>query len=317
MSAEVTTQQSQLPATGIKGISSYLNGDAIKKKFMEVLGESGPSFVASVISACNMNVALRNATPESIYSAALTAATLKLPINPNLGFAFLIPYTTKKGTPQEKTECQFQIAAKGFKQLAQRTCLYQRITDAVVYEGQLIGENPLTGYEFDWKSKKSESAIGYVSYFRLNNGFESIFYMTKDQMTAHAVRYSQTFGSKTQWVKESSKWMTDYDLMALKTVTKLNLSKNGPLSVEMQKAMITDQSVIKDYDTDDVTYVDNLPETKPTVEEHSQQKEEDRVMLFLDKATTPLDLEASRSACTTPKLLAHLELRLSQINAAK
>jgi hypothetical protein len=33
--------------------------------------------------------------------------------------------------------------------------------------------------------------------------------------------------------------------MALKTVTKLNLSRNAPLSIEMQRATVADQMVIK------------------------------------------------------------------------
>jgi len=254
---------STVPAAqpAIKNLSAFLNGDQIKSKFVEILGQRGTAFVASILSVCNTNNDLKNATPESIYTAALMAATLDLPINPNLGHAFLIPYKTKAGTPNEKVECQFQISAKGFKQLAIRSGQYAKISDAIVYDGQLVKENPLEGFEFDWKAKKSDTIIGYVSFFKLLSGFESTFYMSKSKMTEHALRYSQTFKSKTQWVKESSKWTTDFDAMALKTVTKLNLSKNGPLSVEMQKAMITDQGVIKDSDTLEVSYEDNkLPE---------------------------------------------------------
>lgn len=260
MSETAVTTQKQ--PTGIKSVSSFLNSDAIKNKFTEVLGSKATGFIASVLAACNQNADLKNATTESIYSAALMAATLDLPVNPNLGFAFLIPYKKNIGKPNEITECQFQVAAKGFKQLAQRTGLYQRITDAIVYEGQLIKENPLIGFEFDWNKKTSDKIIGYVSYFRLINGFESTFYMPIDKMNAHALKYSQTFKSKTAWVKESSKWTTDFDAMALKTVTKLNLSKNGPLSIEMQKALLSDQSIIKDgghkeSGSIDVEYIDN------------------------------------------------------------
>lgn len=281
----ITTQQ-----TGIKQVSTFLNSDAIKKKFAEVIGNNAPSFIASVLSACNSNNDLKNATTESIYSAALMAATLNLPINPNLGFAYLIPYKSKVGTPQEKVECQFQIGYKGFKQLAQRTGLYKLITESIVFEGQLVSENPLLGFEFDWSLKKSDSVIGYVSFFRLANGFESTFYMSKDKMTAHASKYSQTFKSKTQWVKESSKWSTDYDAMALKTVTKLNLSKNGPLSVEMQKAIITDQSVIHDVDSQEVTYPDNTIELKDDLD-----KEYERISLMLSDCKTMEEVEKLES----------------------
>lgn len=261
MSAE--TSVATQPA--IKSLSTFLNGDQIKSKFTEVLGKRGPAFVASVLSVCNTNTDLKNATPESVYMAALMAATLDLPVNPNIGHAFLIPYKNHK---TGITECQFQVAAKGFKQLALRTGQYLRITDTKVYEGQLVKEDPLQGFEFDWSKKSGDKIIGYVSYFKLMNGFESTLYMSKDKVTEHALRYSQTFKSKTQWVKESSKWTTDFDAMALKTVTKLNLSKNGPLSIEMQRALIADQGVIKDAgETLDVTYEDNKNPEPATAEE--------------------------------------------------
>jgi recombination protein RecT len=255
---------------GIKSVSSFLNSEQIKTKFMEVLGQRANAFISSVLAACNMNEDLKKATTESIYTAALMAATLDLPINPNLSFAYLIPYKTNAGKSNEVVECQFQIGAKGFKQLAQRTGKYLLITDAVVYEGQLVEENPLTGYKFDWKAKKSGTIIGYVSYFELVNGFKSTFYMSAADMNKHALRYSQTFKSEKEWVKKKSKWFTDFEVMALKTVTKLNLSKNGPLSIEMEKAMITDQAVIKDADTLDVEYEDNKPEDKTILPEDLQ-----------------------------------------------
>lgn len=283
MSTAVTTPTQQ----GIKSISSFLNGDAIKAKFIEILGQRGTAFVASVLSVCNTNNDLKKATPESIYTAALMAATLDLPINQNLGFAFLIPYKTKAGTPNEKVECQFQISAKGFKQLAIRTGQYAIISDAIVYQGQLVKEDPLLGFEFDWSKKESDKVVGYVSYFELTSGYKSTFYMSKEQVTAHALKYSQTFRSKTAWIREQSKWTTDFDSMALKTVTKLNISKNGPLSVEMQKAMVTDQSVIKDADTLDVSYEDNV---KP--EPIEIDKEQERMALLINISKTVEELKA-------------------------
>lgn len=260
--------------TGIKGVSEFLNSDKIKNKFTEILGSKGQGFIASVLAACSLNNDLKNATTESIYTAALMAATLDLPINPNLGHAFLIPYK-KKGI----VECQFQISSRGFKQLAQRSGLYNRISDAIVYEGQLISEDPLLGFQFDWKAKQSDVIIGYVSYFRLLNGFESYLYMTVEQCKKHALRYSQTFKSETQWVKDSSKWTTDFDAMALKTVTKLNLSKNGPLSIEMQRGLLSDQSVIKDIEAGDFKYIDNSSsEDKP-------DKELERATILIKEAT--------------------------------
>ena len=97
--------------------------------------------------------------------------------------------------------------------------------------------------------------IGYVNYFRLLNGFESIFYMSKEEMEAHALHYSQTYRSNDAHIKSQSKWTTDFDGMARKTVIKLNLSKNGVLSTELQEAIIADQSIMREENKYD--YADN------------------------------------------------------------
>ena len=58
--------------------------------------------------------------------------------------------------------------------------------------------------------------------------------------------------------KKSSKWTTDFEAMALKTVIKLLLSKWGILSVDMQRAIQDDQKV---YDEDGNSgYSDNQPD---------------------------------------------------------
>jgi recombination protein RecT len=282
MNNELQTATDKKPQTGIQKVSTFLNSDAIKNKFIEILGSKGQGFIASVLAACNQNEQLKKATSESIYSAALMAATLDLPVNPNLGFAFLIPYSKNVGRPNETVECQFQISAKGFKQLAQRSGQYLRISDAIVYEGQLISQDPLQGFTFDWNIK-SDKVIGYVSYFKLINGFEATLYMSKEKVEAHALKYSQTYKSKTQWIKESSKWTTDFDAMALKTVTKLNLSKNGPLSIEMQKAILSDQSILNE--NGEPKYTDNIEEVVII------DKEKERIELMIKDCETLEDLD--------------------------
>jgi len=51
-------------------------------------------------------------------------------------------------------------------------------------------------------------------------------------------------------------WKDDFNAMAIKTVIKLLLSKYAPLSVDMQKAIVTDQAIVNDMSGDEVVYVD-------------------------------------------------------------
>ena len=45
--------------------------------------------------------------------------------------------------------------------------------------------------------------------------------------------------------------------MALKTVLKLLLSKQAPLSIEMQSAVLADQAIVRDVENNDFDYIDH------------------------------------------------------------
>lgn len=234
----------------------------VQEKLKELVGKNAPAFATSVLQIVNSNSMLVNADPQTIFSAACMAATLNLPINNNLGFAYIVPFKNNK---ENKIEAQFQLGYKGYIQLAQRSGQFSRIAATPVYNGQLISENPLLGYEFDWSVKPSGDPIGYVAFFKLINGFTAELYMSKEEVMKHANKYSQTAK------KGYGVWKDQFEAMALKTVLKLLLSKQAPLSIDMQKAQMADQAVIRDVDKDEFDYIDHqesiadLEAPKPTL----------------------------------------------------
>lgn len=246
MTYTVQQGKNEIQAKGQKVLKAFFSAPAVKSKFNELLGKNASSFITSVLQIASENKDLANVNPVSIYSAACMAATLNLPINNALGFAYIVPY---------KGEAQFQLGYKGFIQLAQRSGQFERLVSLPVYERQLIEEDPINGFKFDWKQKPSasEKPIGYYAFFRLINGFTAELYMTAEEIEQHGKRYSQSYK------KGYGVWADNFDAMALKTVTKLLLSKQAPLSVDMQKAVLSDQSVIKDIDGE-FSYIDNEPE---------------------------------------------------------
>ena len=241
-------QKTQTLATKTEApMKLFFQREDVRGKFAEIMGKNSSAYISAVLSVVNSNAKLKDATPQSVYMCALMAATLNLQVHPSLGQAYIIPYKNKDGI----TEAQFQVGSKGMKQLALRSGQFKTISDAPIYDGELISTNPLTGFEFDFTKRKANAEIiGYASFFELLNGFKSTYYMSKEQITAHAKKYSKTFSYET------SSWKTNFEGMALKTVTKLNISKYAPLSVEMQKAVIADQAIIKDAETVDVEHTD-------------------------------------------------------------
>lgn len=277
--------------TEIMPIKAVFEQDTVKQRFRNMLGKKAESFLVSVINVVSNNRMLAEADRDSILFAAATAATLDLPINPNLGFAYIVPYKDRhSGT----TKAQFQMGYKGFVQLAQRTGQFETIAAASIYEGQLVSENPLTGYEFDFTKKDSDKVIGYAGYFKLVTGFSKTIYMTVEELSKHGKRYSQSFK------KGYGLWEDNFDAMAQKTVLKLLLSKFAPLSVQMQRAVVSDQAVLQDWDGDTLEYPDN-DNSKPNVVDVQLSKEQDRVREHIENAKTIEELEEAEAYCSDLK----------------
>ncbi|HBF4546650.1 recombinase RecT [Clostridioides difficile] len=267
-------------------VKNLLSTEAYKKRFKEVLKDKANTFMASVVNVSNLP-SLKDAEPNSILKSAMVAATLDLPIDPNLGFSYLVPFTNKG-----VKEAQFQIGYKGFIQLAMRTGQYKTINAIEIYEGEIKSVNRLTGeIEFNENDDEidKEIVVGYIAYFKLLNGFEKTLYMSKEDMEKYAKRYSQTYKSNKDYVVKSSLWTTDFDAMAVKTILKRLLSKYGILSIEMQKALETDQAVIKDDNS--VEYVDRQVEEE--IEENANKKTID--ILGEEEKEKAIEIKESKS----------------------
>ncbi|MEK5083165.1 MULTISPECIES: recombinase RecT [Bacillus] len=234
LKSNIQKKQNSAPAqqqgTTMKGL---LSSPAVMNRFEEVLGKRASQFTASILSLYNGEKMLQKAEPMSVISSAMVAATLDLPVDKNLGYAWIVPYGGR---------AQFQLGYKGYIQLALRTGQYKFINCIPVHEGELQKWNPLTEeIEIDFEKRESDAVIGYAAYFELLNGFRKTVYWTKAQVEKHKKKFSKSdFG-----------WKNDWDAMALKTVLKAILSKWGILSVEMQKAVIEDDEARERIDITD------------------------------------------------------------------
>lgn len=245
-----TNQQVKAPVKH-KTLRELFNDPIIKTKVEQLIRKNSATFATSVMQIANSNALLRTADPSSVFNAACMAATLNLPLQNGLGFAYIVPFKNNK---ERKVEAQFQIGYKGFIQLAQRSGQFKRLVALPVYKKQLIKKDFINGFEFDWEQEpeKDENPIGYYAYFKLVNDFSAELYMSHDDIVKHAQRYSQTFK------KGFGVWHDNFEAMALKTVMKLLLSKQAPLSVEMQQAVLADQAVVKDVENQEFNYEDNI-----------------------------------------------------------
>lgn len=231
--------------------TQQLGSPSVKASFEKVLGTKAGQFVASLISAVQTNQKLQQCDFNSLIASATTAASLDLPVNGSLGFAYLIPYGKK---------VQFQIGYKGLIQLCIRSGQFKSINAVPVYDTDDNDAvfNRLTAI-FE-KEKPKGKIIGYAGYFKLLNGFEKSNYMSLDELNQHGEKYSKSYNSKDSITgKYNGIWKTNFEAMAIKTVLKLLLNKYAPMNVELQKAIEEDQKV-------DDLYIDSQKSTNPELD---------------------------------------------------
>ena len=222
-------------------VKGLMENPSIKKRFEGVLKEKAPQYMSSIVNLVNSDTNLQKCDGMSVIASCMVAATMDLPVDKNLGYAWVVPYGSR---------AQFQMGYKGYIQLALRTGQYKAINVVEIREGELVSWNPLTEeIEVDFSKRESDAVIGYAGYFKLINGFEKTVFWTKEEVNNHANKFSKTVNSK------NSVWKSNFDAMAKKTVLRNLLSKWGILSIEMQKAYTADENLVNKEFMDDVENV--------------------------------------------------------------
>ena len=222
-------------------MNTMLDGEKLRGRFNELLGNRSAQFVSSLVSMVNGSPELQKAfyeAPMTVIQAGLKAAAFDLPIDQNLGYAYIVPFKNNKKDAQgnwtSKHEATFILGWKGMHQLALRTGAYKTINVVDIREGELKSYNRLTEeteIEFidDDDLRESKQIIGYLGYYRLVNGAEKTIYMTVKQIENHEKKFR-----KGQYMGKG--WKDDFDAMARKTVYRKLIGKWGVMSIQYQTA---------------------------------------------------------------------------------
>lgn len=216
-------------------MNSILDGEGYRKRFEDLMGNRTPQFVSSIVSMVNGTPELKDAfvsSPVTVIQSALKAASYDLPIDPGLGYAYIVPF--KNGKKGGIREAQFILGYKGMIQLALRTGAYKTINVTDIREGELKSFNRLTEeieIEFveDEDERDALPVIGYAGYYKFINGTEKTVYMSRKQIEAHERK-----NRKGQYM--SPLWRDDFDSMAYKTVLRRMIGKWGIMSINYQTA---------------------------------------------------------------------------------
>lgn len=269
----------------VQGITSYLNTPIVRENIEGVVGkEALQGFISDIVACVQNNNTLSVCTNKSILNGALIAKSINLPLTPQLGYAWLVPFKNKKQVKTEDgrtenrwvDEAQFQMGYKGYVQLALRSGQYRKLIATDVRKGEVCEYDPfndcylMKSVEFEKRTAKDGKGnyiipvVGYYAKFELVNGFIKEMFMSHEDMVEYAKKYSKAHRSDLEKHTSYSFWTTRFEDMAKKTMLRQLLGKWGLLTAELEKAYTCDMAVIDDDGNPE--YVDNQPDDiEPTV----------------------------------------------------
>ena len=263
MATEVT--KSLTPTqVGVMNFTKSINSSYVQNQLKQVLGKNAGTFATSLVEVFTNDTQLQKCEQKKVIQEAIKAATLKLPLNKQLGYAYILVFNNwDKAQRKSVPTPQIVLGYRGYIQLAMRTGQYKNINADVVYEGEMVGRDKLSGAIDLSGEKTSEKVVGYFAHFETVNGFSKTLFMSLGEMAAYALKFSPSFKrnaeknplpsvdalcdmANDQAVNGPQQgkvgWEGDFNSMAIKTVLRRLLSKYGYLSIEMMSALAEDES---------------------------------------------------------------------------
>lgn len=263
MTTEVT--KSLTPTqVGVMNFTKSINSSYVQNQLKQVLGKNAGTFATSLVEVFTNDTQLQKCEQKKVIQEAIKAATLKLPLNKQLGYAYILVFNNwDKASRKSVPTPQIVLGYRGYIQLAMRTGQYKNINADVVYEGEMVGRDKLSGAIDLSGDKISEKVVGYFAHFETVNGFSKTLFMSLGEMAGYALKFSPSFKrnaeknplptvdalcdmANDQAVNGPQQgkvgWEGDFNSMAIKTVLRRLLSKYGHLSIEMMSALAEDES---------------------------------------------------------------------------
>lgn len=312
----VATKQPSQKALAVKNFQAVMNNSYYQSLLQNTMKENKGAFTTSLMELFTSDPQLMQCDPNALMGEAVKAAGLRLPINKQLGQAYIVVFNNKdKETGKIIPTPTLIIGTKGYINLALRTNKYININKGTVYEGEFMGFDKVTGSLDISGEKISDVPVGYFAYFKQKSGFEKIMYMTIDDVCKFAKTYAPTVKfSKTTWqelkelaIKQSVEgkggglgWYAGFQDMAEKTVLRQLLSSWGELSVDAEQVI-------------------NADERPSAIQQRDEEFNEDKKVIVVDAETgevkepanTEGTLSATASAASMPAAPASSHRKLS------
>lgn len=205
-----------------------------------------PERLARIALTCiRLNPKLGQCTPESFMGALFTAA--QIGIEPVAGRSYILPFKNNRKKPDGSwhsvMEAQFLLGYKGLAELFYRHEKAVDLAWGIVHEGDEfnyeLGSNAMLRHKPALTGRGAP--IAYWVMATLKSGGKPFAVMSREDCRAHGLKHSKSVNREKTEFLDGSPWLTNFDVMALKTVL-VQLAKLLPLSVEIQRAIAADES---------------------------------------------------------------------------
>ena len=171
----------------IQAFNNIVNNAYYQNQLQKLFGKNAGTFATSMMELYTSNQDLQQCDPKLVAAEAMRAAALHLPLSRALSRAYVVVFKDH-GVPKP----QFLIGYLGLLDLALRSGQYETINTRVVYKGELLGEDKLSGFIDISGEKESNEVVGYLAYFKLVTGFKKMLYMDIKSMCHYAKMYAPT-----------------------------------------------------------------------------------------------------------------------------
>lgn len=231
-------QQNQISIRSSQGLRDAIASQAL---LSVITSEEERMRMTEIIVNCfRANPKLADCTQASVFKAIRQSASLRLPVDGVLGFAYLVPY---------KAECTLIPGYKGYIQLCRRSGEISEIHMEAVYQSDTFsytkGLNPsLTHVPSETNDQTNDAEITHVYVVvKLKDGGAQFDVWPRARVEGHAKKYSAAYRAG----KKDSPWFTNWKEMAMKTVFRYMVNRGIiPLSTEARTLAAHDELIDHD-----------------------------------------------------------------------
>ena len=192
MAEQKTTALTQAQQN-IVTFKNKVNGSYVQTQLQQVLKDNSGTFATSLMEVYTSDKQLQSCDQNLVIQEAIKAASLKLPLNKQLGYAYIVVFNNW----DKERHCKVPtptlvIGYKGYIQLAMRS-----INSGYLTKGQYAGRNLLTGEVLvNADAPESDQIDGFFAFFELVNGFRKMLYVPVKKMADFALKNSPSFKYK-------------------------------------------------------------------------------------------------------------------------